>query len=397
MRRDRLSLPVLALASGQTLAWAAMFYSFAALFHAFETDLAYSKERIAAAFSLAILLSALLSPLCGRIIDRGHGRILLGTAPLLGGIGLLFLANAQNHGQFILAWLVIGVAQSGSLYEPCFSFVTRTLQGDARPAIVRITLVAGFASALAFPLGAVLAGSFGWRVAAVCFAGMSAFAAAPLLYLGATRLEREYGHRADRAEPSRRPRHAVSQAMRQRAFWLIAIAFSAIALNHGILVNHVVPLLMDRGLSHPLAVLAASTIGPMLVAGRVAMWRVEHLCSTGTLAIASFTGVLASSFLLAGTGLAWPLAFLFAATQGASYGLVSILKPVLIAETLGREDFGTISGSLALPYLAGFAAAPWLGGWLWSLGGYDPVIALAAILATTALTAITWLERTALR
>ena len=67
----------------------------------------------------------------------------------------------------------------------------------------------------------------------------------------------------------------------------------------------------------------------------------------------------------------------FVVFQGAGYGATSIMRPVVIAELLGKKNFGLIAGFLALPYLAAAAAAPTIAALLWQIGGYDVVIAFA--------------------
>ena len=56
---------------------------------------------------------------------------------------------------------------------------------------------------------------------------------------------------------------------------------------------------------------------------------------------------------------------------------MSIMRPVMAAELFGRNNFGLISGSLALPYLGGAAAAPTIAAIIWWVGGYDLVILFA--------------------
>ena len=173
-----------------------------------------------------------------------------------------------------------------------------------------------------------------------------------------------------------------------RLSWLLAFSFPMIGLNHGLLLNHIIPILSDRGLEQALAVTVASVIGPMQVAGRLAMMRIEHRVSALTMTLVCFGGITIASLLLLNAGASPALAFGFAALQGAAYGLTNILKPVVTAETLGHAGFGSISGLLAMPYLASFAIAPFIGAWLWQLGGYDLAIACAGAMAFLGLLAV---------
>ena len=82
------------------------------------------------------------------------------------------------------------------------------------------------------------------------------------------------------------------------------------------------------------------------------------------------------------------LIFTFAAIQGACSGIVSILKPAVIAECFGNRGYGVISGWLALPYMFGVAAAPYAGALMWRAGGYGLAIEAGIAAALTGLVAI---------
>ena len=155
-----------------------------------------------------------------------------------------------------------------------------------------------------------------------------------------------------------------------------------IAITHGATIQHLLPILNDRGVGPETAVLAASFIGPMQVAGRLAMMASEKRVSTRAVALASFAfHTLAILFLLfAGTSLMFLCAFIV--LLGSAVGTVSILRPVLAREVLGDADFGTKSSALALPFLVGVAISPFLGSLLWGLGGYDLMLTVLVGMGT---------------
>ncbi len=380
------------LAAGQTIVWAGLFYVFAALLFAWEQDLGWAKSQLAIGFTGALLVAAIVSPIGGRLIDAGLGRFSLTGGAMLGAVALAVLSRVQSPVQFVAVWAAIGVAQGACLYEPCFAFVTRNSGALARGFITRITLMAGFASFIAFPSGALLADAFGWRGAVMIFAMVVGLLGAPLLFVGASLMQQGV------VQPATRDRktldgHALRLAFRNPVFWLLAVAFSLLAVNHGLLISHIVPLLVEKGLGQALAVSAASVVGPMQVVGRLVLFGVGSKASTMTIAIVCFCGVIFASVFLMLSGGGVVLIFAFAATQGASYGLVSIVKPLVIAEGLGRQAFGAISGWLAMPYLAGAAIGPLVGAVLWRIGGYDLAIAVAAALAFAGLICIVVLAR----
>ena len=143
--------PVILLAIGQTLAWASIYYTFPALLLRWEQDMDWSKPEVTMAITLGVLISALMAPVAGRIIDAGRGGEMMAAAAVLGGALLVALSRVETLWQFYLVWGGIGLAMSGALYEPCFALVTRAKGAGAKGSIVLITLVAGFASTISFP------------------------------------------------------------------------------------------------------------------------------------------------------------------------------------------------------------------------------------------------------
>ena len=163
-------------------------------------------------------------------------------------------------------------------------------------------------------------------------------------------------------------------AMRRPTFWLLASSFASIALAHGMIITHLLPLLDERGVSAPLAVLTASLIGPMQVAGRLGMITIEKRVSIEVICALSFTFMIVAVCILFVAGAVPMLLFVFVVVHGSGYGVTSITRPVVTANLLGRSGFGAISGAMAVPFMAATALSPFLGSLIWSLGGYDVVI-----------------------
>ena len=383
----RRSTAIWLLAAGQTIAWAGLYYSFAALLPTWERSLGWSKTDLTFALTVAVVVWAVTAPLAGRIVDAGFGRLLLGFGAIGGALALIGLAGVRDQAGFIAVWAIIGLTQAACLYEACFAFVMRTAGNDARRAITRITLVAGFASPIAFPAGAYLAHAFGWRGAVIAFAAAVAVLAVPLLLVGAHWLETS-GDEPGHAAPSGGGGPVLRAAVARPEFWLIATAFAMMALNHGMILNHIIPLLGERGMSEASAVAIASIIGPMQVAGRVAIMRYDNRVSPTEMTLVSFVGVFAAALVLLAAGGSLALAAAFAAMQGAAYGVTSILRPVVTADYLGRTGFGSVSGLVAVPSLAGFAVAPYAGALVWSAGGYNLMIIVAAAMAALGLACV---------
>ena len=152
---------IAALGTAQTLAWASTYYLPAMLAAPMARDLGLSTPTVFAAFSVALGVSALTGPGAGRAIDQHGGRPVLMATSVLFALGLVALGAAQGAWSLFAAWVLIGVAMGSGLYEAAFSSLVRLYGHGARNAITGITLIAGFASTVGWPLTTLLEGHFG--------------------------------------------------------------------------------------------------------------------------------------------------------------------------------------------------------------------------------------------
>ncbi|MDI3336019.1 MFS transporter [Defluviimonas aestuarii] len=388
MSRDD-SIGVWLLAVGQTAGFASLVYIFGAIILSLEDGSGWSRAELALGPTLALLTQAGLAPFTGRLVDKGYGGALLGGAAALGALCLAALSRVEVLWLWYALWIVIGFAQAASLYETCFSFLTRRLGREARTGIIRVTLVAGFASTVAFPLGALTGEALGWRGAVLVFAAVQLAVTLPTNILGVRFLRR--GER--RGGPMvATPPGAVRAVLKRPDFWALAAFFGLLMGNHTMLFTFALPILTDRGAPHGLAVLIASTVGPMQVAGRIVVMLAGARARSGPVARGIALGMsLASVALLAGTGQVW-LLVIYAVLQGTSIGIQSILRPLLTAEALGQENFGAVSGSLAMAPLTAGAAAPFLGALLIGAGGVTLLLWVTLLAALVALGIAFWLR-----
>ncbi len=174
---------VAALGATQTIAWASSYYMPAILGGPIADALHLPTSVFFGLFSAALLLSAAVGPSVGRLIDRKGGRGLLAASNLVIATGLLILAAAQGITGLVFAWIVLGVGIGMGLYDPAFATLTWLYGNDARRSITGITLIAGFASTIGWPLSALLLHETGWRSACLMWAGLNMLMAAPLNWL----------------------------------------------------------------------------------------------------------------------------------------------------------------------------------------------------------------------
>ena len=161
---------ILLLGTTQTLGWASSFYLPAILGDRIAQDLGMSSTWFFAAFSGALVVSALVGPRVGRTVDAVGGREVLAASNVVLAAGLAVLAFAHSQAMLWLAWLILGLGMGIGLYDTAFAALGRIYGLEARSAITGITLLAGFASTVGWPLTAWGASELGWRETCLAWA-----------------------------------------------------------------------------------------------------------------------------------------------------------------------------------------------------------------------------------
>jgi len=341
--------PALVLGVAQTLAWSVTYYLPAIVAPAVIADLNASPTLIFGAFSLALLLSGLASPRVGREIERRGGRPVLMVSALVLAAGLALLGLLPGVWGWFLGWIVLGIGMAMGLYEAAFATLGVLFGRGARRPITLVTLVAGFASTLGWPMSALLVPWLGWRGTCVAYAVLLLVTLIPLYALvpraGALHLA------ATRSDES----PALPQAWVRRGLLLMGLFFTIRAVISGTLSVHLISLLGGLGLTVASAVAIAMAQGPAQVGGRLleaTLGRAAH-----PLNAARFGGALlplGALLLLAGPVAALPFVVLY----GASNGIMTISRGTLPLALFGPKGYPVLMGKLALPILLAQAAAP---------------------------------------
>jgi MFS family permease len=346
---------VAALGTTQTVAWASSYYMPAILGAPIAGALHLPTSVFFGLFSGALLLSAVIGPSVGRLIDRHGGRHLLASSNLVIAAGLLILADAHSIAGLVVAWTVLGVGIGMGLYDPAFATLTRLYGRDARSAITGITLIAGFASTIGWPLTAVFLDIFGWRAACLIWAGLNMLLAAPVNWLAIPR------HGAPAAQRQATTETAATAPPRA-AMPILAFFFAATWFVQGAMAAHLPGLLQAAGASSTAAIAAASLVGPAQVGARIVefgLLRSFHPISSARLASALHP--IGAAFLVA---FGAPGIIAFALLHGAGNGMITIAKGTLPLALFGPGEYGLRSGLLSAPARMLQAAAPFLFGLL---------------------------------
>ncbi|HEY1982857.1 MAG TPA: MFS transporter, partial [Xanthobacteraceae bacterium] len=136
----------------QTLAWASSYYLPAILADPIGASLGMPRSWIFAAFSIALLIAAFAGPAVGRVIDRCGGRGILSLSNIVLAAGLIALAAVDGVVSLFAAWAILGVGMALGLYDSAFAALAALYGHHARGPITGITLFAGFASTVSWPV-----------------------------------------------------------------------------------------------------------------------------------------------------------------------------------------------------------------------------------------------------
>lgn len=349
-------LVVLLLGSSQTLAWAGSYYLPAILAGAMARDLGVEPSIVFVAFSCAMLLTAFLGPRVGRAIDRYGGRVVLLASNAVFILGLSMLAMAQGPAMLFAAWLVLGLAMAMGLYDAGFATLAGLYGKDARSAITGITLIAGFASTLGWPLSGLMLSEFGWRGACWGWALIHLALAMPLNLM----LPRG-SIRARAAEPAAPPTAEAVQETRRTAI-LMAFIFAAGGFSAAALGAHLPALLVEAGATPAAAIAAGALMGPAQVAARVlefTMLRRAHPLLSAKLAQVAHP-IGAGILLVLGA----PFAAVFVLLHGAGNGINTIVRGTLPLAVFGAAGYGARQGLMVAPARFLGALAPALFGFV---------------------------------
>ncbi|MGY3037325.1 putative MFS family arabinose efflux permease [Bradyrhizobium sp. USDA 4354] len=342
---------VIALGTAQTIAWASSYYLPAILAAPIASDLGLAPTYVFGALSGALVISGLLGPKVGHAIDTFGGRSLLAVSNLVFAAGLLLLSVAHGVAVLIIAWILLGIGMGMGLYEAAFATLARIYGVNARRTITGITLIAGFASTLGWPLTTWLASEYGWRAACQLWAVIHIGLALPLnLSLPrAAPLDQDSGPSTGASQQS--GRQSETFAMMLLAYMFAAASF----VSSG--VSAILPtMLVAFGATPAQALFAGALVGPAQVGARLleAGWlgRFHPLLSARLAMLMNPIGVLA---LVAGGPLLAPA---FTVLYGAGNGIITIARGTLPLALFGPIGFGRRVGMISLPSRATGAFAP---------------------------------------
>ena len=385
--RDK-SRQVFALGATQTIAWASSTYLPAILAAPIAADLGITRATVFGAFSVSLLVMAAAGPAAGRAIDLHGGRRVLAISNLVLAGGLALLAGANSPALLFAAWCVLGAGMALGLYDAAFATLVRLHGHGARGPITGITLVAGFASTVGWPLTTYLSAHFGWRACCLAWAAIHLMIALPINLLCIPKSGAVVHEHTPTPGPDSAP--APSSVEQRKTFLLLAIFSAATAFVTSAMAAHLPGLMIATGVSAAVAVTAGALLGPAQVAARVLEFTVGQRLRIHPLSVARVATALhplgaAVIALLFGLPLG---AFAFSVLHGAGNGMITIAKGTLPLALFGPAGYGMRTGVLSVAARGMQALAPFAFGLVLESHGAGAALALSAGVSLIALCAL---------
>lgn len=371
---------VAGLAVTMTVGYGTLFYSFSIMSGEFVEAFGWSRSFVFAVFSAGLLASGLIAPSAGNLLDRVGARVPMGIGSLLAGATLIAIGSTVGPISFIAASLALMLVSAFVLYEAAFVAMTQVAGARARLGITQITLVAGFAQTIFWPLIVWMLGFLDWREVYFVLAAMQFAICAPIHWLVLPRSAAAvHGARDDESDVSETaPRGHVPPG----TMVLLGICFCGGAMAITATQLHLPGILDGLGYDAAAAAFVGALVGPFQVGARL----VEMIFGARRTPLA--TGIVSTSLLTVGlvfllfAGLSSKAAIAFAVCYGAGQGLTYIVRGAIPLHLFGPVGYGRITGKLNSVRLILSATAPF--GFAFVAEGWGEVPAIALLVASAA-------------
>lgn len=403
----KLSPATIGLGVSMTIGYGTLYYSFSVLAPEIAGEFGWDESFVFAIFSLGLLAGAVSAPIVGRQIDRFGARLVMSLGSLLAALSLVLLALMQNAWQFAAIALAAEFVAIAVQYDAGFAALAQRYGRKARAEITLVTLIAGFASTIFWPLLQWLLTWMSWRDVYLVLAAMNLLIALPIhlampkgvqgdiRVVGPKRLP-ENTHETKTVSPDMGQRPADrSAATDRRPMVLMAISFAGGGFVMSAIGAALLVLLGDLGFAAATATFAASFIGPSQVGARLVEYVRRSLFSPPLTAIIAAVAITLAMVLLCLTVVEpWPIAiFAFAVVYGIGQGLTSIVRGMLPLHYFGPDGYGRRTGALSGIRMVLSAAAPFSIIWLNERLGSAAALACLVLVATVSTIAMLALVR----
>lgn len=367
--------------------------SFGAYVVLLQQDLGWSKASISGAVSMMSLENGLLGPPGGWLVDRFGSRSTMRVGICIFGLGFMLFSRVDSLQGFYLCFALMAIGQNIGGFMPLTVAIVNWFSRH-RTAALAAMQTGGSLGGIAVPIVVFALETLGWRTTAFVSGILIIALGLPLTQLVRRRPE-DYGFEVDggpgplaetsaarqRATPANiafRPR----EALRTRAFWLLALGHGSALLVVSAVNVHLVPhLYADLHYSLEAAGFVVGLLAMTQIAGQLAGGVLGDRFSKRSLVVVCM-GMHAAGLLLLAYATALPMVIAFTTLHGLGWGVRAPLMQAIRADYFGTASFGSIMGWASLITTIGSTSGPLVAGFLAdATGSYTIGFTILALLA----------------
>ncbi|MEO7221680.1 MAG: arsenite efflux MFS transporter ArsK [Devosia sp.] len=347
-------LAIWALGATQIIGYGTVYYSFSVLAPAISESFGWSAQWIYAALSVSLLAGGLVSPIAGQMIDRFGAGHTMTAGSILVALALGLAAIAPSGWAYAGALILMEILATLVLYASAFAALVQIGGHSAQRSITHLTLIAGFASTLFWPLTSWLLSTIDWRATYLVYAALNLVVCAPLHWWLGSLANSPETHLTENVVPA-----PTASARPPILFALLMCGFAVEGFTLSGILMHIAPMLDTLGLGGT-GIIITTLFGPAQVLSRLvnmmfgAGLRQVHLAIITSMLPPLAVAVLATTAPSAIGGVA------FAILLGLGSGLTSIISGSLPLELYGRNRYGTRLGWLSSSRQIASAVAPFI-------------------------------------
>jgi hypothetical protein len=340
----------------QIIGWGTTFSSLTMFGSTIGVDLKLSREVVFGGITMMLLVSALLAPRVGRMVDAKGARPIMIAGSAMAGLAMAALAFAQGVATYLLAWVLVGIAMPMMLSNTALVGLVQIVGSDARRAITGLMLLSGLTGTLFLPLNALLLQSIGWRNAYLCFALLHLLICVPVHAMVLRRRD---------LDPMGTPRGGsgtiegmLPPDKRRAAFIMLTIWSCTEGLITWGLYMQIIDVFKGLGLSAAAAIGVWAMVGPSQASARFGELLFGGRYSILTTAVLSAVLTTGSFLIILPFSTSVIVAGAFSICLGLGHGFFAIARNTLPLMLFGAREYGTYMGRLMLPQNIANAAAP---------------------------------------
>ena len=384
-----------------------IWYSFSVFFVALLKEFGWSRSIGAGAFSLFIIVSALIGPFVGNRVSSAKPRgVVLGGSVLLG-VGLALCSLTQTWWQFYIFFsLITAVGLGATGWVPHATIIQQWFKEKRGLATGIISAGIGIGIFVCVPSAQYLIIRLGWRMA---YRIMAVFIPIVVISMAIVFLKRPPETARCHDEIGIAPTvtkdplvvneewvsqtWTVRRALTTKPFWFLSLAlFLANIITHSIFA-HQVAFLVDRGLEPLFASYIVGIVGIVSLGSKI-LWGVlsDRIGREMTYAIGITCSIIGMIILIVIHFHPSPiLPYFFASFFGMGYAVTAALPPLITADFFEGRAYGSIFGSLMIFIGIGGAFGAWFAGFLYDqIGNYLPVFIILIACALFSSLSIWW-------